>query len=383
MDSASDQSSPSRGEFVVLPRPQFQLRSLPIRYRWEVTRRHPYYQDWWRYARAHFHKEPVSDPREPLLRESAVSFLEMIGVVGDPPDPANEFEQLGAESLNAAWLSGAVQPITLRGLAGLLIAGLPRDVVGLVGQIFMLASNEGDADDLSSMRQALIELRDLDQPALNHYLDEPIVSINPAASSRQVNAAMGILLQQWKEERGLTESRDRSDKFDEYLQVWDLREGWNCGAYDRARERTLADIATELAISIATVNNRYRSAFELIVGHPYTPPLWCRVMGSLKLFELYGQQVGFVSGRRPLKARSRIPVPEAVLRRRDQTAGGLGVASSAPANAGDGDLGDLTADIFGLLKRGFTDDAITEELELSLAAVPAISYLRTRMDELQ
>ena len=34
----------------IVARPLFQLRSLPIRFRWEVTRRHPYYQVWWKAA---------------------------------------------------------------------------------------------------------------------------------------------------------------------------------------------------------------------------------------------------------------------------------------------------------------------------------------------
>ena len=385
MDSKSDESPVNGVELGFLPRPMFQLRSLPIRYRWEVNRRHPHYQDWWRYARAHFRNEPISNPREPLLRECGVAFLEMIGVVGDPPDPTVEFEELGAESLNAGWLSGAVQPITLRGLAGLLIAALPREIVGLVGLRFIDASKERyrEEDDPSWLAQALIELQELDHPALDSYLDEPIVAINPAASGRKVNAAIGILLQQWKEQRELTELRDRSDKFDEYLQVWDLREGWSAGAYDRALERKLMDVAADLDTSIGTVNNRYRSAFELILGHAYSPDLWYRVMGPHKLSELFGQQVGPVSAHRPLKSPSRIVLPESVLRRRDAEIGQLGPASSAPAAAGDQDLRDLINDIRELLKRGLADEEIAKDLELSSAAVAAITSMRTRMDELQ
>ena len=164
MTSPSNQPSHSSGQFAWLPRPAFQLRALPFRYRWEVSRRHPYYQDWWRFAKAHHRQDPVTDERELLLRPSAVAILGSIGVAGEPPDPATEFEQLDSAALNAGWLSGAVHPMTLRGMAALLIAALPRDIVGLVGLRFMTACREEEGEGPSWTHQAIEELQRLQHP---------------------------------------------------------------------------------------------------------------------------------------------------------------------------------------------------------------------------
>jgi integrase len=72
----------------------FQLRSLPIQYRWEVTRRHPYYQSLWLLARAYYRNEPVESEVEPVFHQIAVAILGTIGVSGEPPDPATEFAEL-------------------------------------------------------------------------------------------------------------------------------------------------------------------------------------------------------------------------------------------------------------------------------------------------
>ena len=72
----------------IVCRPPFQLRSLPIRYRWEVTRRHPYYQLWWEPARAQHRNLPTEHPAEIYLRQGAVTILATIGISGEPPDPA-------------------------------------------------------------------------------------------------------------------------------------------------------------------------------------------------------------------------------------------------------------------------------------------------------
>lgn len=53
----------------LVPRPPFQLRSLPIEFRWEVTRRHPYYQAWWILAKRHYDSAPLESEYEPALRQ--------------------------------------------------------------------------------------------------------------------------------------------------------------------------------------------------------------------------------------------------------------------------------------------------------------------------
>jgi hypothetical protein len=364
----------------VVHRPPFQLRSLPIRYRWEVTRRHSYYQDWWQGARDYHRNEPVTDPREPLLRQASMVILGVIGVSGEPPDPATEFDQL-ADHLQAAWLSGAVHPVSFRGLAGLCIASLPEETLATLGTLLLEASREDEENRPPSRIRAVMDLATAEAPGLDSYVQEPIVSINPAASGRQVTEAIQSLLSEWKAERQLSERRDRSDKYQEYLQVWDLREGWTGAAYEPAQERRFREIAGQLRLSVATVNNHYRGAFELIIGYPYSPELWVRTFGALKFMSLGGTGLGPVSGRRPLSSYSRRPVPETRLQAKikDEDAPGSLIAGvSSPDTSGESDL---LSDICTLLDVGRTDQQIANELELSDHSVPAIAYLRERRSE--
>lgn len=227
-DQASDRTSrPTVPDFGVLPRPVFQLRSLPIAYRWEVSRRHPYYQMWWQPARAKHRNHEVQVPAEEFLRQAAVVILAAIGVTGEPPDPSTEFSELESDELNQAWLTGALHPISFRGMAGALLAALPKEALGHVGMLMVEASCDDVEGEPPKKIASMLSLTTLDKPGLDDYADEPLVSINPAASTRQLREALETLLPEWKEDRGLVEQRSRADKYDAYLRVWDLREGWD------------------------------------------------------------------------------------------------------------------------------------------------------------
>lgn len=366
-----------------IARPPFQLRSLPVRHRWEVTRRHPYYQLWWESARAQHRNLPTEHPAEIYLRQAAVAILAMIGVSGEPPDPASDFEQIGADQLNAAWKSGVIHPISLRGMAELLLASLPAETLNRLGTILTQASHD-DHDDAPPHRiEALIALQTLDKPGLDLYPDEPLVSINPAASGRQMEAAASALLKEWKSERGLSGRRDRADNYDEYLRVWDLREGWRGGAYDRKQERRLREVAKRLNVHVNTVHNQYCSAFSLIVGHRYSPELWYRAFGMLKLSALTGASVGEVSRRRPLKSRTRIEVAESVVCSESEEEEGHPLTlTSGSVGADDKDLLLLVEDIGTLIAKKLTDKRIAEELGLSEAAIECIATIRKRGGDL-
>lgn len=383
MSSPNQSSTEAKGlpPTGIIPRPPCQLRSLPIRYRWEVTRRHPDYQIWWKTARAYHRNEPVSSPAESLLRQAAIVILPAIGVTGEPPDPANEFEQLEADELNSAWLSGAVHPITLRGMAATLMAGLPKDTLAFLGMTFLEATCDDKENEPPRRYQAMLALITSDKAGLETYSDEPLVSVNPAASARQISEAVSALLKQWKEERDLTDRRARADKYPDYLQVWDLREGWTGATYNRTAERKLKEIAHQLRLDVSTVNNHYRSAFELIIGYPYSPELWYREFALLKLAELASQGLPRVSGHRPLKSPTRRPVPESVLTKGDEVDRGDGPVSSAAATGGDQDVAEMIVDIHTLFKEGVTDEEVAERLGLSREAIPAIAYLRERGEE--
>lgn len=355
-------------------RPRYQLRSLPVPYRWEATRRHPYYLMSWRRAQAHYRQDETHDPVEPLLRLFAIIHLAAIGVSDLPPDPGTEFDQLESENLNPAWLSGAIHPISLRGLANLLIAALPKETLTHVGMLLVEAGLEEKEEAAPQRIQAMFNLMTLDKPGLNNHPDEPIVSVNPAASGREVNEAVNALVKEWKEQRELTEQRTRADKYPDYFRVWDMREAWIGDSYDPQQERKLKEVAFELGSSIATVNHHYRRAFELILGHPYSPELWFQVVAPLKLSALLTPEPGRVSRTRPSKTPTRRPVPESNLTRPDD---GLGIASSQ--------AGGLTPDaaasierIRDLLAQGLTNKEIVECLDMSENAIRAVDYLRER-----
>ncbi len=101
--------------------------------------------------RAHHDNEPTQHPAEPLFRQAAVVVLGAIGVSGRPLDPATDFEDITCAGLNVAWLSGAVYPISMRGLVGLLIVALPKETLKDVGQKLLEASHDDEDGEFSKI----------------------------------------------------------------------------------------------------------------------------------------------------------------------------------------------------------------------------------------
>lgn len=372
-------SSPGDQHCGPVARPQFQLRSLPIPFRWEVTRRHPYYLTCWKTARRHIRREPIQDPREHVMGPAACAVLTAIGVTGEPVDPATPFAELGEDDLHQAWLSGVVHPITCRGLAGLLLAVLPKETLGTLGYLFTVAACDDRDDKMPQLVEAFQTLQQSDKPGLDSFVNEPIVSVNPVASAKQITEAIGELLHDWKAERDLSERRIRSDKFPQYLQVWDLREGWTGSDYDPLAEKTFREIAKVIGETPSTVSNHYRRAFELITGHAYRPGLWYRIIMWHKVF-LLNFENSLVSRRRPSKSPTQAPVPVSRLGA-DLDVVGSSICSND--NSHSQELIDLMIDIGNLIQEGKSDHQIMGSLEMIDNAVSRriIEYSRRR-DEL-
>ena len=365
---------------TIVSRPLFQLRSLPIQMRWEVTRRNPYYYAWWKLARAEHRGDPIASPEDVCLRQAAIPILGMVGVSGEPPDPTKSFDQLGENELNHGWLSGAVHPVSHRGLAAILMVALPKDTLRQLGMMFLAAACADPDDGPSKKIEAMGTLTKASHPGLDDYPDEPFVSINPAASERQINQAIDILLKEWKEERELGQRRDRSDKHEEYLEVWDLREGWRGGVYDREAEHPFDEIAKQVGRSVSTVSMQYGRAFELIVGQPFSRELWAATYGPIKLADLGDGILTPFRVRRPLTSPSPRPVPESVLAPQGDDDAGQSVTKRAPAGNDDTGMQQLIADIETLIDRGRTDEEIQAELDLRVESLAAIAYIRRRGD---
>jgi len=205
--------------------------------------------------------------------------------------------------------------------------------------------------------------------------------VNPAASQRLISEAIKDLHAQSKDERELKEKRDRSDKIETYLEVWDLREGFSEeGAYNIFKEQTLSEIAKVVGSSISTVSNHYRSAFELIIGKPYSPELWWGTMGVFKLNEFNFENT-VISQLRPRKSRSPRPVPESIL--------GVGIDILDQSSQTDEYMqayNDLMIDLKSFIEQGLNDEEIHLRLKLE-AEVPelkeALTWMRSRKSEFE
>jgi hypothetical protein len=381
LEDSSEQDEVQLALPGLLARPPHQLSSLSVQLRWEVSRRHPYYSCWWRPAAAHHDSELSLDSVEYAYTRIATYVLGEIGIAGAPPDPRTEFDSLDKESIQTAWLSGEVQPLSLRALATLMIASAPKPLLQYLATVFYQASCDDKPERQPTRAQAIEDLSRSEMSNLNTFLAEPYVAVRPGASIKQAQKALGALMRVWKKERNLGDQRVRSDKHQQYLQVWDLREGWRSGAYIRANELKLIEIAKKLKRSTSTVSNQYRSAFELITGHPYTPATWYLMMGPIKLTELSAELIGGVSQKRPLKSPSRRPIPDSVLtpsptgERRSQ-----GISESARAH-GVSVAFELIENIEAMIDSGDTNAQILKSLGYSDVALPAIEEIRARHSE--
>src|SRR5262249_42499366 len=81
--------------FGLVPRDRDELLDLPLQYRWEFTRRHPYYLLCWNSALNYRRNELAVGTDDSENGLAAMCLLGMIGVTGDPADPALSFNELG------------------------------------------------------------------------------------------------------------------------------------------------------------------------------------------------------------------------------------------------------------------------------------------------
>jgi hypothetical protein len=306
--------------------------------------------------------------QDDFLIQSAAVILAAMGVSGCPPHPKLSLEEIG-DLPNAAWLSGSIHPLSFRAMESNLISYLPPSALATIAEVLFKSSQAASPNNQSQRFDAILELERLPIEALDQYSDEPYVSINPAASERDLQSALQQLLKQWKATRGLQQRRNRSKKFDSYLKVWDLREGWSEGHYDLAKELKLKDTAGQLRCPIATITKRYRRAFELITGHKYSPENWFAVFYALKLGGLnLSPRSAKVSQQRPRKTKSRSPVSVTRL---------LPEGANWQPSVNDESLyQDFIIDVKDLIRRGVSTEVILTKLELSDDAASAIEHLR-------
>lgn len=347
----------------LLIRPREVVKQLPVEFRWEFTRRHPYYLQFWQPARE-FHEQPSTDETTRALQEAASLILAAVNVAQNvsPPDPRNEFAILGADVIGSVWEGSAVAPAMIQTLALMLLLVLPKDERAQLG-LLLTESAACDSSDSAQMNSFYRRLTSLPGDVWKSFPDTPIVSINLLAPQRAITEAVETLVRRWKQEQGITETRRRDDKLDEYLAVWDLREGWANGAYDGTREKQFHEIAERLRVPLPTIQSRYQAAFKILTGHDYQPELWIRLFGPIKLSRL-NDPVGNsrLALYRPWRTKNRRPVSESVLlpgRRDGDAPRFLERAGITPSDIG---LVELQLDVQDLIRRGQTDDQIRQAL---------------------
>ena len=364
-DNDNDSENLSSSSWFLL-RPTEVTKLLPVDYRWEFTRRHPYYLRYWEAAAQH-HQSPSTDPQQLQFEELATLVLGSLGISETmaPPHPRSDADEIGISGLENAWAKGAVAPATLRTLAAMLLVALPPSARMQFGRL-LAESAEYDSEDSAKMHGTISRLKGWKEPCWNDFPGAPIISINLQSPQRAIVEAVEHLTANWKKELGISQTRRRDDKLESYLNVWDRREGWHDGQYDGGRECKIHGISAELQIPVGTVINHYRSAFYYLSGHNFTRELWIQLMGPTKFAHATSGRGSLgLTLRRPLKSPRPRPVSESVLlpgRKDPDEEDFLAQARIAPSEI---TLKELSLDIDSLLERGFTDEQILDELEVS------------------
>src|SRR5262245_41789605 len=270
--------SPNQIQGEVLGRPPGQLHDLPLDVRWEVTRRHPYYQIFWRDALRYRQNERGDHEVQRLLRYAAVLMVGSIGVTGEPVDPSTPFEQLIRKDCDPAFLSSSVQPMTLRAIVALLISALPAaerlaigNLLATSGEQAVNAGADMQSHGVRSLHAGLVQIQ---SAALDSIPETPLFYVHLDASQRTITRDIQAQSQYWKRRRKVSERRVHTAKLQKYLEVWDKREGWADEGYSLGRELRFLDVAKQLKRSLSTISNQYRAAFEMITGRPFSPTLW-------------------------------------------------------------------------------------------------------------
>ena len=284
--ASSQQEARDRMPFGILARPADTLSDLPIRLRWEVTRRHPYYQLFWKETARYLRGDSGGDPLARVGDVCAYGILASIGVTGVPPDPALAFGELGAAADDPAFLTGTLQPQTFRTTALMLLANLPPGERALLGSL-MTASAYADTgqDDpaiATTSEDATRILLKYESAAFDSYPVAPLFSIHVGASQNAFLADAKRQFKIWSAKRGVRAAKVQLAKVEGYLRIWDLREGWTGGGYERGRERRIREIAGELKKPLSTVLTGYKAAFGYIAGHDYQPEIWFQLFALLK-----------------------------------------------------------------------------------------------------
>lgn len=378
-DSIGDQNSTSEvsagigtaGKIRLFLRKPDDLHELPLEYRWEFTRRHPYYLRFWALARNGSglqHGELALQQRE-----CARLILIAVNIVAEPPNPMLEYSDLDQVPTAKAFEGGSVAPITFRNCLVTLATGLSAD--SLMKAALLLAGVAEAKDDEEVRFSLLREIGGGECEEFDRLTNPGGVSIRLKASNRAIIEDLQRYLTDVKQRLNIPESRRRHEKLSEYLRVWDLREGWTKGAYERTQELSFKEIGQHLKKSVETISKQYYSAFQLLTGHKFSPYIWWQLFAPLKLQDLVSTSAECRS-RHPMSERTRRPVPESTVASDNDASRllhGVGTLST------DLEVKDLFLDIADQIQAGVSDDNIAATINLARRdALDLVRYLRER-----
>jgi hypothetical protein len=198
-----------------------------------------------------------------------------IQVFGEPIDPAIRFEDLSADSGTRLFFRDALQPVSVKSIAGVLMRMMSAR--GLQNLAQWLEHCADGKDGRIPPDQVLTDIGDFlhsQNPELNAILDAPFYSLSPVAPREQLTSDLVAAQAEWRTRLELPTSRDRSNDYPDYLEVWDRCEGFSAGQYHRESVHSFVAIARESMMPASTIRNRYHRAFQLISGHDYSLEKW-------------------------------------------------------------------------------------------------------------
>lgn len=360
----------------MLRRPPRHFAALAMEMKWETTRRHPLYIWLWDTWQCFMEKSGADAPTQ--FRESpGVQWAwVMLNINGLPPNPSLDFDDLNQSDAHPRWLKRSARPVSYRTLAEILQSQLSSNGLRLLATMLFRASKTEVATE--DRDQQLMSLNNVDWDELDALVELPLLLYNPAAPSKEFVSDVTNLRNEMRQRLCIGDTRTSETDLRKYLAVWDAREGWQRGRYDRESPLMLKDAAHQLQISVRKAKYAYQKGFELIIGHPFSFANWMRVMGVLQLSRLSdGEPNRIVLSR--MRNRSSV-------RGCDDT-----TLSSNHADGGTSFLGTLGAednfDVEGTIMRihqFLRENRSTEEILLELGfgddAAPAIEELRSIVD---
>jgi hypothetical protein len=396
-NNGNERSSAVARTLRILRHPKY-FNQLSPEYKWEFTRRHPYYLRFWQWANKYWQwRRGEFDPATLNMVDrhdfyGSVGVLSLIMAIFDKyPDPSGD--ALKDSTFQSPFSNVAAKAATYCQLAHYLLTFLPEDVRRAVSHTYLreLAKEtvSNDGLDLFQAVTRTITKRERDMMELGlHYIkgDEPLTDrllhglVDLGAPSLNAECP-GIIwvdyhapleesldqvkstLQKWKKEFGALDVRRRPDKWGSYLKVWDAREGWNQGAYDGTRAKRLRDIAVEMRMDVATVQSHYESAYKLLIGREYCPTEWSALFGKLKV-----TKAKWDSWRRSKQQANDDALSRSIPESSINPAGSDAQNHIFMTEDNEGDYGELIQDLRTLIAKERSNEEIIMELELALTA---------------